>query len=229
MSNKMRRLLIVDDEPELLDYLAAVLRKEGYSRIYTAKSVKEAFEIFDVEQIDFAILDIMLPDGSGFDIIRHIRQSSTIPVLFLSAVSDIEQQYSGFDLGADDYIVKPFKERDLILRLQAILNRAYPEVDLVELESAQIDFSRALVIKEGMEISLTAKEFKILQVLYRNKNRIVSIDQILEYVWGPEHFAYENTLMAHMRKIRQKIELNPSDPQSLLTYKGLGYVLKVRA
>lgn len=220
-------LLIVDDEPEILDLLVSLYTSAGYERIYTACSVRSAIEVFEPNKIDMVILDIMLPDGSGFDVIRHIRTKSNIPVLFLSALSDNENQYVGFDLGADDYIVKPFRTKDLLLRTRAILQRSFPEKDKLTLGNIQIDFSRALVKRDGSELALTAKEFAILDYLYKNKNRIVSIDQILEAVWGPQYFAYNNSLMAHIRKIRQKIEEHPSKPRYLLTYKGLGYTLKV--
>ena len=151
-----------------------------------------------------------------------------VPVLFLSAISDIEKQYQGFELGADDYIIKPFRPRDLELRILSILKRAYPEKeDTLVLPACQVYFSQAFITKGKLEIQLTAKEYSILKVLYDNKNRIVTFDQLLEKVWGLQYQGYDNTLMAHIRKIRQKIEANPSKPESLITVKGLGYKLKV--
>lgn len=174
-----------------------------------------------------AILDIMLPDGSGFEVLREIRKTSAMPVLFLSAVSDIEKQYQGFELGADDYIVKPFRPKELELRLLSILKRSYPpQDDVVQLDSCQIDFERAAILKEDQEIPLTAKEYSLLKVLYNHKNKIVTFDQLLSKVWGDNYQGYENTLMAHIRKVRQKIEANPSKPVHLITIKGLGYQLR---
>lgn len=200
----------------------------GFSNLTSVQSQKEALEQFEEKSFDLVILDIMLPEGSGFEVLKGIRKTSMVPVLFLSAISDIEKQYQGFELGADDYIIKPFRPRDLELRILSILKRAYPEKeDTLVLPACQVYFSQALITKGKLEIQLTAKEYSILKVLYDNKNRIVTFDQLLEKVWGLQYQGYDNTLMAHIRKIRQKIEANPSKPESLITVKGLGYKLKV--
>lgn len=228
MTIKDRKILLVDDNPDILKLVIDSLTIAGFTKITTAASQAEALDLLDKEPFEMAILDIMLPDGSGFDILRHIRQTSTMPALFLSAVSDIEKQYQGFELGADDYIVKPFRPKELELRLLSILKRSYPEADqLVQLDTCQIDFERAAIIKKDQEIPLTAKEYSLLKVLYNHKNKIVTFDLLLASVWGEAYQGYENTLMAHIRKIRQKIEENPSKPTHLLTMKGLGYQLRV--
>lgn len=228
MKEKERKLLILDDNPEILDMITESLSIAGFSHLTRAASKKEALELLEREDFDLAILDIMLPDGSGFEVLRHIRQKSDMPVLFLSAVSDIEKQYQGFELGADDYIVKPFRPKELELRLLSILKRSYPPQDhVVQLDSCQIDFERAAILKEDQEIPLTAKEYSLLKVLYDHKNKIVTFDQLLSKVWGDNYQGYENTLMAHIRKVRQKIEANPSKPVHLITIKGLGYQLRV--
>lgn len=228
MKEKERKLLILDDNPEILDMITESLSIAGFSHLTRAASKKEALELLEREAFDLAILDIMLPDGSGFEVLREIRKNSNMPVLFLSAVSDIEKQYQGFELGADDYIVKPFRPKELELRLLSILKRSYPpQDDAVQLDSCQIDFERAAILKEGQEIPLTAKEYSLLKVLYDHKNKIVTFDQLLSKVWGDNYQGYENTLMAHIRKVRQKIEANPSKPVHLITIKGLGYQLRV--
>ncbi|MGT2908130.1 response regulator transcription factor [Streptococcus dentiloxodontae] len=228
MNEKNRKLLILDDNPEILDMVTESLSIAGFSHLTRAASKKEALELLEKEAFDLAILDIMLPDGSGFEVLREIRKTSTMPVLFLSAVSDIEKQYQGFELGADDYIVKPFRPKELELRLLSILKRSYPPQDeLVRLSACQIDFERAAILKESQEIPLTAKEYSLLKVLYDHKNKIVTFDQLLSKVWGDNYQGYENTLMAHIRKVRQKIEANPSKPVHLITIKGLGYQLRV--
>lgn len=228
MKEKERKLLILDDNPEILDMITESLSIAGFSHLTRAASKKEALELLEREAFDLAILDIMLPDGSGFEVLRHIRQKSDMPVLFLSAVSDIEKQYQGFELGADDYIVKPFRPKELELLLLSILKRSYPpQDDVVQLDSCQIDFERAAILKEDQEIPLTAKEYSLLKVLYDHKNKIVTFDQLLSKVWGDNYQGYENTLMAHIRKVRQKIEANPSKPVHLITIKGLGYQLRV--
>lgn len=228
MNYKEKKILILDDNPEILEIVQESLSIAGFSNLTSVQSQKEALEQFEEKSFDLVILDIMLPEGSGFEVLKGIRKTSMVPVLFLSAISDIEKQYQGFELGADDYIIKPFRLRDLELRILSILKRAYPEKeDTLVLPACQVYFSQALITKGKLEIQLTAKEYSILKVLYDNKNRIVTFDQLLEKVWGLQYQGYDNTLMAHIRKIRQKIEANPSKPESLITVKGLGYKLKV--
>ncbi|EEY79497.1 MULTISPECIES: response regulator transcription factor [Lactobacillales] len=228
MNYKEKKILILDDNPEILEIVQESLSIAGFSNLTSVQSQKEALEQFEEKSFDLVILDIMLPEGSGFEVLKGIRKTSMVPVLFLSAISDIEKQYQGFELGADDYIIKPFRPRDLELRILSILKRAYPEKeDTLVLPACQVYFSQALITKGKLEIQLTAKEYSILKVLYDNKNRIVTFDQLLEKVWGLQYQGYDNTLMAHIRKIRQKIEANPSKPESLITVKGLGYKLKV--
>lgn len=228
MNYKEKKILILDDNPEILEIVQESLSIAGFSNLTSVQSQKEALEQFEEKSFDLVILDIMLPEGSGFEVLKGIRKTSMVPVLFLSAISDIEKQYQGFELGADDYIIKPFRPRDLELRILSILKRAYPEKeDTLVLPACQVYFSQALITKGKLEIQLTAKEYSILKVLYDNKNCIVTFDQLLEKVWGLQYQGYDNTLMAHIRKIRQKIEANPSKPESLITVKGLGYKLKV--
>lgn len=228
MKTKNRKLFILDDNPDILQVITESLAIAGFTNLTTANCQTQALDLLNRESFDLAILDIMLPDGSGFEVLRYIRKKSTMPVLFLSAVSDIEKQYQGFELGADDYIVKPFRPKELELRLLSILKRSYPQQDeLVQLTGCHINFERAAIIKENQEIPLTAKEFSLLRVLYDHKNKIVTFDNLLASVWGEQYQGYENTLMAHIRKIRQKIEVNPSKPVHLITIKGLGYQLRV--
>ena len=228
MNYKEQKILILDDNPEILEIVQESLSIAGFSNLTSVQSQKEALEQFEEKSFDLVILDIMLPEGSGFEVLKGIRKTSMVPVLFLSAISDIEKQYQGFELVADDYIIKPFRPIDLELRILSILKRAYPEKeDTLVLPACQVYFSQALITKGKLEIQLTAKEYSILKVLYDNKNRIVTFDQLLEKVWGLQYQGYDNTLMAHIRKIRQKIEANPSKPESLITVKGLGYKLKV--
>lgn len=228
MNRQDCHLLVVDDNMEILTMITESLEIAGFTQITVASSQKQAFALLQKNSFDMAILDIMLPDGSGFEVLKAIRQTSQMPALFLSAISDIEKQYQGFELGADDYIVKPFRPKELELRLLSILRRTYPSPEnIVQLEGSQIDFTRALVLKADREVSLTAKEYSILKILYDNKNKIVTFDVLLSKVWGEYYQGYENTLMAHIRKIRQKIENRPSQPENLITIKGLGYQLRV--
>lgn len=223
---KQKRILLVDDEQELLDMVQSILNEDGFYHIKTAKTVKDAAAISESFQPEFAVLDVMLPDGSGFDLIKQLRNFSDYPVLFLTARGEDDDKFRGFDLGADDYMVKPFLPKEFLFRVNAILRRSYKgESPLVKLSNSEIDFDRAEVIKNGEHISLTAKEHDILAALYRNAGRIVTIDALCEAAWGENPFGYENSLMAHIRRIREKIEANPSQPVSLITVKGLGYKL----
>ena len=223
---KNKRLLIVDDEQALLDMVVSILKEEGFKDIVTAKTVKEALALADSFQPELAILDVMLPDGNGFSLMEQLKNKGEYPILILTARGEDEDKFKGFGLGADDYIVKPFLPKELIFRIMAILRRSYKgENPLIKLQNCEIDFDRAEVIKNGEHIPLTAKEYDILTVLYRNAGRIVTIDSLCEAAWGDNPFGYENSLMAHIQRIREKIELNPSRPVSLVTVKGLGYKL----
>lgn len=219
-----KRILLVDDEQELLDMLKSILEEEGFRRISTAKTVKEALDSVENFKPELAILDVMLPDGDGFSLMKKLN--ADFPVLFLTARGEDEDKFRGFGLGADDYVVKPFLPKELLFRIMAVLRRSYKEEDpIAKLSGSEIDFSRAEVIKNGEHLPLTAKEHSLLLALYRNSGKIVTIDALCEAAWGDNPFGYENSLMAHIRRIREKIEQNPSQPVSLITIKGLGYKL----
>lgn len=223
-----KRILLVDDEQELLDMVLSILTEYGFQNVETARNVKEAVEQAETYRPEFAILDVMLPDGNGFDLMEQFKKGGDYPVLFLTARGEEDDKFKGFGLGADDYIIKPFLPKELLFRVMAILRRCYKDENpLVYLQDSQIDFSRAEVIKDGEHIPLTAKEYDLLSALYRNAGRIVTIDALCEAAWGSNPFGYENSLMTHIRRIREKIEQNPSQPVSLVTVKGLGYKLMI--
>lgn len=225
---KRKRILLVDDEPELLNMVCSILNQEGFCNTATASSIREALVLVATYKPELVVLDVMLPDGDGFSFLEQLKGKCDFPVLFLTARGEDEDKFRGFLLGADDYVVKPFLPKELIFRIMAILRRSYKEENpLVKLKYSEIDFERAEVIKEGEHIALTAKEHDILGALYRNAGRIVTIDALCEAAWGDNPYGYENSLMAHIRRIREKIEQNPSQPVSLVTIKGLGYKLIV--
>ena len=181
------------------------------------------------EKPDLAILDVMLPDGDGFSLMKKLRTFTNIPIIFLTAKDEAADKLAGLGLGADDYVVKPFLPQELLLRVHAVLRRCYKaDSPLLELEGCTIDFSRAEVNKNGIIVALTAKEYTLLETLSRSEGRIVSIDALCEALWGDNPFGYENSLNAHIRRIREKIETDPSKPVSLITMKGLGYKLNAR-
>ena len=223
-----KHILIVDDEQELLNMVSSILNEYGFQHITTAESAGEAMAKAERHPPELAILDVMLPDGDGFDLMIRLKEKGDYPILFLTARGEDEDKFRGFGLGADDYIVKPFLPKELIYRIMAILRRSYKDENpLVQLKNSQIDFARAEVMKDGKHIPLTAKEHRLLSVLYRNAGCIVTIDALCEAAWGDNPFGYENSLMAHIRRIREKIEQNPSQPVSLVTIKGIGYKLNV--
>lgn len=223
-----KRILLVDDEQALLDMVSSILTEYGFYNIKTASNMKDALEEAKKFQPELAILDVMLPDGNGFDLMAQLTQNGDYPILFLTARGEDDDKFRGFSLGADDYIVKPFLPKELLFRIMAILRRSYKDKNpLVQLQYSQIDFSRGEVIKNGKHIPLTAKEHDLLSALYRHAGRIVTIDALCEAAWGDNPFGYENSLMAHIRRIREKIEQNPSQPVSLVTIRGLGYKLNV--
>lgn len=223
---KNKKIFIVDDEPQLLEMVSSILAQDGFTNIETSSTVSQAVEKAREYQPDLAVLDVMLPDGDGFGLLAKLREFTQIPVLFLTARGEDEDRIKGLGAGADDYMVKPFLPKELTLRIGIILKRYYKEDDpLVKLAACEIDFERAQVIKDGEHIPLTAKEYEILAVLCRNAGKIVTIDRLCEAAWGDNPYGYENSLMAHIRRIREKIEKSPSKPESLITVKGLGYKL----
>ena len=226
------RLLIVDDEPELRAMLREILQREGYARISAAADCRQARALVEAEKPDAVILDVSLPDGDGFSLMRDFRSVSPVPILFLSARDEDENRLLGLGLGADDYITKPFLPRELALRLQAVLRRAYFPVVLKQivkpcfrLGDAEIDLNTGLVTTAQGRIALTAKEFALLTKLYENRGYIVSGDSLCRAAWDDDLYGYENTLMVHIRRLREKIEPEPSNPRYLLTMRGLGYKL----
>lgn len=220
------RILLVDDETYLINSMYKFLKNKGYNNVITAKNIKEASFKLKNNSVDLMILDIMLPDGSGFDLLEELRKKSTLPVIILSALSGIDDKKEGFGLEVDDYIVKPFLPEDLLWRIEAVLRRTYQNKNdkITLLDGIVFDREKAILIKNEEEIQLTAKQFKILDYLAININKIVSIDQIIDRCWE-ESFGYENTLITHIYRLRDKLEDDPANPKILITVKGLGYKL----
>ena len=231
-------LLVVDDSGELRHLVTEMLNREGFIHIDTASCVKEANAYFLQNEPDLLILDINLPDGDGFSLLQKIRTISDVPVLCLSARDEDNDRLLGLGLGADDYMVKPFLPRELILRVCAILKRTnrsaaetLPEQNVLILGTRRVDFGSGTVfvteqeLEREKEISLTAKELAILRKLSENRGNIVTFDQLCQAVWQDNYYGYENTVMVHIRRLREKIEEEPSKPEYLLTVRGIGYKL----
>ena len=219
-------ILIVDDETNLLENLYNFLKEKGFKKVYTAKNLKESRFKLTNFKIDLVVLDLMLPDGSGFDLLKEIRKTSDMAVIILSALDGIDDRKEGFENKADDYLVKPFFPDELLWRIDAVLRRSknIKNEEKINLGKVIFDKSKGILIKNGEEIPLTATQFKILSYLADNMNMIVSIDRILENIWE-DSYGYENTLITHIYRLREKLEDNPRDPKLLITIKGLGYKL----
>lgn len=231
------KILLVDDNRELAAMIQNILRRSGYTHVDCAESCAEGLRKFCLEEPQLVILDIMLPDGDGFSLFRKMREKAETPILFLSAKDEDNDRLFGLGLGADDYITKPFLSQELILRVGAVLKRAYfmpgktgpgsaEEELILKLGGHEISFSNASVAYGKKTLSLTAKELQILKKLNENRGKIVTFDALCMAVWGDAYYGYENTLMVHIRHLREKIEDDPSSPKWLLTARGLGYRLK---
>ncbi len=227
---KNKKILIVDDEPELLTMLSDILHNEGFYNIYAADNFSSALKTAKEQTISLFLLDVNLPDGDGFSLYEKLKKISQAPVIFLTARGEPYDRIKGLELGADDYIVKPFLPKELILRIMAVLKRFYKIYNnktSFKLTDRVVDFETASIKNINQNIPLTAKEFILIKKLWENKNRIVTNDALCMAAWGEEYYGYENTLMVHIRRLRKKIEINPSKPKHLVTVKGLGYKLVI--
>lgn len=227
---KNKKILIVDDEPELLSMLSDILYKDGFYYLYTAKNCSSALKIAQDQAVSLFLLDVNLPDGDGFSLFQDLQKISQAPVIFLTARGEANDRIQGLGLGADDYIVKPFLPKELILRVNAVLKRVYSinsSKTAFTLSERIIDLETVSVKTRNEQIPLTPKEFILIKKLFENKNHIVTNDALCMAAWGEDYYGYENTLMVHIRRLRKKIENEPSKPKHLITVKGLGYKLVV--
>lgn len=226
---KDKPILIVDDEIDLLTMIRSIFEHAGFTQIMTAFSGESALQLLVQKMPAMVILDVMMPGMDGFELLKKIREVSKIPILMLTAKGEAEDKFTGFELGADDYLVKPFLPKELLLRVKAILKRAYPEENrIVELNASSVDLDKAEVHRGETVTALTAKEYTIFLKLSENAGRIVTIGSLCQTACGEIWQGYETTLMTHIRHLREKIEANPSKPISLITVKGLGYKLIVK-
>ncbi len=225
-----KKILIVDDEPALLKMLEEILFTAGFYNLHTAPDCRRAIETARSQPIALFLLDINLPDGNGFMLLRELRQFSLAPAIFLTARDTDADKLRGLDLGANDYITKPFLPQELVLRIKSLLRLAYG-TDRREpgfsLGDGWVDFEKAAVVKGDRETPLTAKELILLKKLWEHKNRIVTNDALCMAAWGEDYYGHENNLMVHIRHLREKLEETPSKPTHIITAKGLGYKLVI--
>ena len=224
------RILLVDDEPELLEMVGSLLIKEGYHQVDRAVDCNEAVRLTRENEYQLVLLDVMLPDGDAFALLEQLRRlkGSGLPVIFLSARDEDSARIRGLGLGADDYITKPFLPEELLLRMKAVLRRTYhldDETGTDRIGSALVDWGAGTICTEGEIYMLTAKEYVLLKKLCENRGRILSMNVLCDTLWPDGSYGYENSLMVHIRHLREKLEETPSKPEHLLTVRGLGYKL----
>lgn len=222
----MKKILLVEDDSSLVKGLLFALEKQGYG-VDSARSGAEALELWQPGKYDLVILDVSLPDGSGFDICRSIRLQSGVPILFLTAADEETDIIMGLDIGGDDYITKPFKLAILLSRINALLRRSgHFENEPVTLRSGDIrmDLLNGTVYRGDERIELTSGEYKLLRLFLENPDRVFSPDQLLAHLWECDgNFAERNTITVYIRRLRLKIEEDPADPVRIVTVRGFGY------
>jgi len=222
----MTRILIVEDESSLSEPLAFLLGREGYETTI-APDGPSAIAEFDRNGTDLILLDLMLPGISGTEVCRDIRTRSQVPIIMLTAKDSEVDVVVGLELGADDYVTKPYSTRELLARIRAVLRRRVEdeeeEVAILEAGDVRMDVERHTVAVRGTETAMPLKEFELLELLLRNSGRVLTRGQLIDRVWGADYFGDTKTLDVHIKRIRSKIETTPSDPTMLVTVRGLGY------
>lgn len=223
----MTRILIVEDEESFSDPLSYSLRKEGYE-VAIADTGTDGLRIFTAHGADLVLLDLMLPGMSGTEVCREIRRTSTVPVIMLTAKDDEFDKVLGLELGADDYVTKPYSSRELLARIKAVLRRGQDSAESEEdttlnAGGIMMDVERHVVEVHGTEIALPLKEFELLEMLLRNVDRVLTRGQLIDRVWGANYVGDTKTLDVHVKRLRAKIESDPKNPVHLVTVRGLGY------
>lgn len=225
----MTRVLIVEDEASLADPLAFLLRKEGFD-VTIAGDGPTALESFDAEGADIVLLDLMLPGMSGTDVCKRLRVTSSVPVIMVTARDSEIDKVVGLELGADDYVTKPYSARELIARIRAVLRRGADmdadqpdEIGVLESGPVRLDIERHTVAVRGALVTLPLKEFDLLEYLLRNSGRVLTRGQLIDRVWGSDYVGDTKTLDVHVKRLRSKLEQDPGKPVHLVTVRGLGY------
>lgn len=225
----MTRILIVEDEASISEPLSFMLRKEGFE-VAVADTGRDAVTIFERSGADLVLLDLMLPGMSGTDVCRELRSRSRVPIIMVTAKDSELDKVVGLELGADDYVTKPFSSRELVARIRAVLRRNHDsdaEDSIVQAGPVRIDPERHEVRIDGAPVALPLKEFELLEYLARNAGRVLTRAQLIERVWGADYFGDTKTLDVHVKRLRSKVEPDPAHPVHLLTVRGLGYKFEV--
>ena len=223
----MTRILLVEDEESLSEPLAFLLRREGYE-VTVSDNGLDAIAEFDRDGADLVLLDLMLPGIPGTEVCKQLRTRSNVPIIMLTAKDSEVDIVVGLELGADDYVTKPYSTRELLARIRAVLRRRtddgeFDDDGILEVGAVRMDVDRHAVTVGGVETPMPLKEFELLELLLRNAGRVLTRGQLIDRVWGSDYFGDTKTLDVHIKRIRSRIESNPSDPQMLVTVRGLGY------
>jgi len=225
------RVLIVEDEESFAEPLSFLLGKEGFTAA-VASTGQEALDEFDRNGADIVLLDLMLPGMSGTDVCKQLRQRSAVPVIMVTARDAEIDKVVGLELGADDYVTKPYSARELIARVRAVLRRRgeaveEPQQDTLEAGPVRMDVERHVVTVSGTDLNLPLKEFDLLEYLLRNVGRVLTRAQLIDRVWGADYVGDTKTLDVHIKRLRSKLEPDPAEPRHLVTVRGLGYKFEV--
>jgi DNA-binding response OmpR family regulator len=226
------RILIVDDDRPSLKMTAFLLREEGYT-VYTTDNGQEALRMIEDKAPDLLVLDVMMPGMDGWEVTRHLRRTTNLPILILSAKGETSDRVFGLDLGADDYLAKPFEPSELLARVRAVLRRAEaftfgePQSQL-SVEGFRLDpVNNTVTLPNNRAVELTPIEFRLLHCLMRNNGRVLTHEQLLSTVWGYDYEGYSNQVAVYIRRLRSKLEPNPDEPHYITTARGLGYKFEV--
>jgi len=230
MAEPTTTILIVEDEDSFIDALTIGLAREGF-RVQVARDGAQALELFDVVKPDLVLLDVMLPKVSGIDVCRELRRRSTVPIIMVTAKGSEIDTVVGLEVGADDYVTKPYRLRELVARMRAVLRRAPGEAapvvsdltEVLKVGDVTLDPSRHEVVIRGEDVSLPLKEFELLTILLENAGRVLSRDVLIDRVWGHDYVGDTKTLDVHVKRLRAKVEADPSSPTRIVTIRGLGY------
>ena len=223
----MTRILLVEDEDSFSDPLSYLLGKEGYE-VTVADDGLKALAEFDRNGADLVLLDLMLPGVSGTEVCRELRVKSSVPIIMLTANESVIDMVVVLELGADDYVTKPYSSRELLARVRAVLRRnveseGFDDESVLEAGGVRIDVERHVVSVRGEELSMPLKEFELLEILIRNSGRVMTRGQLIDRIWGEDYVGDTKTLDVHVKRLRAKVEQNPSEPRLLTTVRGLGY------
>ena len=226
----MTRILVVEDEESLAEAISFLLSKEGFE-VEIAPTGPAAIELFDKSGADLILLDLMLPGLSGTEVCRQIRTKSSVPIIMLTAKDSEIDKVVGLELGADDYVTKPYSSRELIARIRAVLRRgeildSNVEVGVLTVGPVRLDIDRHIISVNGLPISLPLKEFELLEFLMRNSGRVLTRMQLIDRVWGSDYVGDTKTLDVHIKRLRAKIEKDPANPELIHTVRGMGYKME---